>query len=221
GVAVYGPVTQGNRAWYSDSAPKYPHDPARARALLAGLGLSDRNGDSMLEDAAGRPVRFSILTQGGHIRARTAAMLQEQLRKSGIAVDIVELDPPSLFSRFGAGDYDSICYGFQTSAFDPALNLDFWLSSGSSHVWNPEQAVPATSWERAIDELMQKQVAAPTLSERQRLFADVQRIFGENLPEIYLVAPKVTIAMSHRVGGAVPVLLDPKILWQPDTLYVR
>ena len=39
--------------------------PARAKALLAGLGLTDRNGDGMLEDAAGQPVRFSILTQGG------------------------------------------------------------------------------------------------------------------------------------------------------------
>ncbi len=221
GVPVYGPVTPGNRTWYSDSAPKYPHDPARARALLAGLGLTARAGDGMLADASGRPARFSILTQGGHIRARTAAMVQEQLRKIGIAVDLVELDPPSLFARFGSGDYDSICYGFQASAFDPALNLDLWLSSGSSHVWNPQQAAPSTPWERAIDDLMQKQAAAPTLAERQRLFAEVQRIFGENLPEINLVAPKVTIAMSRRVGGAVPVLLDPKILWQADTLYVK
>jgi peptide/nickel transport system substrate-binding protein len=220
-VPVYGPVTPGNRVWYSDNAPKYPHDPARAAALLAGLGLTDRNGDGALEDSAGRPVRFSILTQGNHIRGRTAAMVQEQLRKAGIAVDLVELDPPSLFGRFGSGDYDAICYGLQTSAFDPALNLDFWLSSGSTHVWNPEQKTPATPWERAIDDLMQKQAAAPALAERQRLFAEVQRLFGENLPAIYLVAPKVTIAMSRRVGGAVPVLLDPKILWQADSLYAK
>jgi peptide/nickel transport system substrate-binding protein len=220
-VPVYGAVTPGNRVWYSDAAPKYPHDPARARTLLARLGLADRNGDGMLEDGAGAPVRFSMLTQGSHIRGRTAAVLQEQLRKAGIAVDLVELDPPSLFARFGSGDYDSICYGFQSSAFDPALNLDFWLSSGSNHVWNPEQPSPATPWERAIDDLMQKQAAAPSLAERQRLFAEVQRIYGENLPEIAIIAPKVTIAMSRRVGGAVPVLLDPKILWQPDTLYVK
>ena len=46
---------------------------------------------------------------------------------------------------------------------DPAMNLDFWLSSGSVHVWNPERAAPATPWERRIDELMQQQIAAPTL----------------------------------------------------------
>ena len=67
---------------------------------------------------------------------------------------------------------------------------------------------------------MQRQIAAPTLAERQRLFAEVQKVFGENLPAIYFVAPKITVAMSRRVGGAEPVLLDPKILWSADTLYV-
>jgi peptide/nickel transport system substrate-binding protein len=220
-VPVYGPVTPGNRLWYSDSAPKYPHDPARAKTLLAGLGLTDRNGDGMLEDAASQPVRFVTLTQASHIRGRTATVVQEQLRKVGITMDVVELDPASLFGRFASGDWDSICYGFQASALDPAMNLDFWLSSGDNHVWNANQATPATPWERQIDDLMQKQAAAPALAERQRLFAEAQRIFGENVPGIYFVAPKITIAMSRRVGGAVPVTLDPKVLWYADVLYVR
>lgn len=220
-VPIYGPVTPGNRTWYSDAAPKYPHDTARAKALLAGIGLADRDGDGMLEDAAGRPVRFSILAQGGHSRERVATMIQDQLKQVGIAVDVVPLDPPAEMSRFFKGDYETMYHGFTTSALDPSVNLDFWLSSGSTHVWNPEQPAPGTPWERQIDDLMQKQAAAGTLAERQRLFADAQKIFGENVPAIYFIAPKVTIAMSRRVGGAAPGLLDPKILWQADTLYAR
>jgi peptide/nickel transport system substrate-binding protein len=215
-VPIYGPVTPGNRTWYSDSAPKYPHDPVRAKALLAGIGLADRNGDGMLDDASGKPVQFSIITQAGNIRERVAAMLQEQLRQAGIKVDIVGLDPSSLFGRFGQGDYESIYYGFQASSYDPAMNLDFWLSGGSAHVWNAGAPAP---WEKTIDDLMQRQAAAPTLAERQRLFAEAQKVFGENLPAIYFVAPKVSVAMSRHVGGAVPVLLDPKILWNAATLY--
>ena len=215
-VPVYGPVTAGNRTWFSATAPTYPHDLARAKALLAGIGLTDRNADGMLEDAAGRPARFSILTQRGSIREKVATMLQEQLRLAGIAVDIAALDPPSLFARFGKGDYESIYHGFQASSFDPALNMDFWLSGGSAHVWNTGAPAP---WEKTIDELMQRQAAAATLTERQRLFAEVQKIFGENLPEICFLAPKVSVATSTRVGGALPVLLDPKILWNPATLY--
>jgi peptide/nickel transport system substrate-binding protein len=219
-VPVYSFVTPGNRLWYSDAAPKYPYDIARAKALLAGLGLTDRGGDGMLHDAAGRPVRFSILTQGSNMRERFATLVQEQLKQVGIAVDVVPVDPPSLFARFNKGDYETIYFGF-ASAFDPALNLDFWLSSGSEHVWNPEQSSPGTPWERAIDDLMQKQAAAPTLAERQKLFAEVQRIFGENIPAIAFVAPNVPVALSRRVGGAVPVVVEPKIVWQSDTLYAR
>jgi peptide/nickel transport system substrate-binding protein len=216
-VPVYGPVTPGNRTWYSDAAPKYPHDLARARALLAAAGLTDRNGDGMLEDAAGRPAGFSIITQAGNIRERTATLIQEQLRQAGLKIDVVGLDPRSIFGRFGQGDYESIYFGFQASSFDPAMNLDFWLSGGSGHVWNAGAPAP---WEKAIDEVMQRQTAAPSLAARQRLFAEAQKIFGEQLPEICFVAPKVSVAMSRRVGGAVPVLLEPKILWNPATLYV-
>jgi peptide/nickel transport system substrate-binding protein len=215
-IPVYGPVTPGNRTWYSDGAPKYPHDGAKAKALFAGLGLTDRNGDGMLDDAAGQPARFSVLTQGGTIRERTATVIQEQLRLAGITVDVVPLDPPSMGARFGKGDYEAIYWGFQASAFDPAMNLDFWLSGGSGHVWNFKAPAP---WERTIDDLMQKQAAATSLAERQRLFAEAQKVFGENLPAIYFATPKVSVAMSRRVGGAVPVLLDPKILWNPATLY--
>ena len=58
---------------------------------------------------------------------------------------------------------------------DPANNLDFWLSSGSSHVWHPNQPSPATPWEKTIDDLMRRQTTAPTLRGAPALFADVQQ----------------------------------------------
>jgi peptide/nickel transport system substrate-binding protein len=216
-VPIYGPVTPGNRTWYSDAAPKYPHDPAKAKALLSGLGLIDRNGDGMLEDAAGQPAQFSILAQKGNIRENVATVIQEQLRLAGIRADVVGLDSPAMFGRFGAGQYESIYHGFQASSLDPAMNMDFWMSRGSFHVWN---FGPPAPWEQRIDDLMQKQVAATSLPERQQLFAEVQKVLGENVPVICFVAPKVWVAMTSRVGGATPVLLDPKILWNPETLYV-
>ena len=72
-------------------------------------------------------------------------MIQEQLRQAGIQVDVVGLDPNSISAASAQGDYESIYYGFQASSFDPAINLDFWLSGGSAHVWNqgPAGAVGA------------------------------------------------------------------------------
>jgi peptide/nickel transport system substrate-binding protein len=217
---TYGVVSPGNRTWYAPDAVPPCHDVARAKALLAGLGLVDRNTDGMLEDPAGARVRFSIVTQGGHIRQRVVTAVQEQLRQLGISVDVVALDPPSIFERAGSGDYDAMYFGFQASSLDPANNMDFWLSSGSFHLWNPSQAKPATTWEARIDELMQHQVAASSPDERKRLFAEVQRVIGEHAPAFALVAPKVSVAMNRRVAGALPVTLVPEILWNAETIYV-
>lgn len=220
-VPVFGPVTPRNATWYAADAPVHPHDPARARQLLAAAGLTDRNGDGLLEDAAGAPARFSVLVQQGMtIRERTAAILQEQLRRVGITVDVVGLDLGAIVKRWQAGEYDSILHGMQASATDPAMNLDFWLSSGNSHLWHPGQSAPATDWERRIDELMRRQASTTDLPERQRLFAEVQQIFGEHLPALYFVAPKVTLAMSPRVANASPAPQIPQVLWSADTLAV-
>jgi peptide/nickel transport system substrate-binding protein len=221
GAPVFGPVTPSNSTWYAPSTPRQPYDPARARQLLAAAGLSDKDGDGVLEDANRKPVRFSVLLQGGHtIRERSVAFLQDQYKKLGIGVDAVGLDPPAMIGRWQKGDYDSIYHGFQLSATDPAMTPDFWFSSGSTHFWNPNQKSPATDWEARIDELMKQQIAAPDLAERKRLFAEVQQIFAEHLPAIYFVAPRITTAMSPRVANATPSLLIPHLLWSADTLAV-
>jgi peptide/nickel transport system substrate-binding protein len=217
-VPLYGPITPGNRRWYSADAPSCATNRERARSLLAAAGLTDRNGDGMLEDAAGATVRFSVLTQAGHIRERVASIVQEQLRQLGIGVDIVPLDPGGLFQRWQAGDYEAIYFGLQASSTDPALNPEFWLSSGPYHFWNPGQAKPATPWERRVDELMFEQMTAADVASRQRAFAEVQRILGEELPLIYFVAARVTLATSPRVVNANPAPQIPQLLWSADNL---
>jgi peptide/nickel transport system substrate-binding protein len=217
-VPIYGGITPGNKRWYSPPAAACAADQAKARQLLASAGLTDRNRDGLLEDARGGPVRFTVLTQGGHLRERVASVLQHQLRQLGITVDIVPLDVRGMFSRWQQGDYDAIYFGLQASSTDPALNPDFWLSSGAMHFWNPRQKTPATPWEARVDALMRQQATSQDLPARQQLFADVQRILGEELPMIYFVAPKVTLATTPKVAGAAPALQIPQLLWAADSL---
>jgi peptide/nickel transport system substrate-binding protein len=217
-VPIFGPITPANTTWYADVRPACEHDPQRAAELFRSAGLSDRNGDGLLDDAAGTTARFSILTQADNVRARVGAVIQEQLRQAGITVDLVLLDQGAMFKRYAEGQYDSIYFGIQASATDPALNPGFWLSSGNFHFWNPGQKSPATEWERRIDTLMHQQGTMPDLAERKRLFTEVQRILADELPAIYLVTPKVTLAVSTRVANPQPAPQLPQLLWSADTL---
>jgi peptide/nickel transport system substrate-binding protein len=220
-VPVYGPVTPGNPRWYWAEAPAYPFDPARARRLLAGLGLADSDGDGVLDDGRGRTVRLTVLTQKGHtVRERTMALVREDLRRVGVAVDVVPLEFGTLVGLITRGEYEAAYLGVRASDTDPASHLDFWMSSGALHFWNPGQRQPATAWERRIDQLMLQHVAADRLEERQRLFRDVQRIFAEQVPALYFVAPRVIIATAARVGNVRPVSVVPQVLWNVDELTV-
>ena len=218
---VYGPVTSGYGPWYVKDLPHTEHDIAKARALLDSIGLKDRNHDGTLEDASGRPARIAILTRKGNtVLERTLAILQEQLGAVGLGIDVVAMERDPMLKQFFAGDYDAMFYGAPVLSLDPANNSDLWLSSGAFHFWNPGQTTPVTSWERSIDDLMRAQATTMDLAKRVSLFAEVQRIFAEHEPMIYFAAPKVTLAMSARVTGAVPVVMKPQILWKPETLGV-
>lgn len=220
--AIYNPVTRGHAQWFAPDLPHPAHDIARAKALLESVGLKDRNNDGVLDDAAGKPAHLSVITRKGNtVLERTMANVQEQLRAIGLTLDIVALERDALLAQFGKGEYDTIYYGAPISATDPTVNADFWLSSGFFHFWNPQQEKPSTSWEQEIDRLMQTVSATTDMNLRVQTFRNVQEIFDAHEPMVFFAAPKVTIAMSARVTGASPAVLQPQVLWKPETLAVK
>jgi peptide/nickel transport system substrate-binding protein len=147
-------------------------------------------------------------------------MVQEQLRQAGITVDLTSLDTSGLVQRWSRGDYDAMYYGVQASSTDPGLGPQFWLSSGNFHFWNPRQPSPSSEWEKRIDDLFTEHVRAAKLSDRQRLIGEAERVLADELPAIYFVAPRVTLAVSGRVVNAQPAPQIPQLLWSADTLAV-
>jgi peptide/nickel transport system substrate-binding protein len=217
---IGGPVTPASAAWFMPELPA-AFDLKLARATLAELGLQDRNGDGVLDDDRGRAARFTVLVPGGQETiGRGASYLRDELKKVGIAIDISTLDPALLERRRQKGDYEAIYNRVTTHDDDPAMNLDFWLSSGSRHLWNTHQLKPATEWEARMDQLMLKQASTFDRVERVQLFADVQRTLAEHVPAIYFGAPYVYVATSMRTLNARPSRQHPALLWSAETLAV-
>jgi peptide/nickel transport system substrate-binding protein len=220
-VPVWGPVTPGNRRWFDANILRYPYDPAMARQLLASIGLSDRNGNGVVEDAAGTEARFTLITQQGlGYYERGTNFIREQAAAVGVAFDVAPLDANTMIGRMLTCDYDAIYMRLLATDLDPAGNPDFWLSSGTAHVWDLAQRTPETEWEKRIDTLMIEQAAELDPARRKQLFDDVQRIFAEQLPMLHFAAPRMYTAHSRRLIGVQPSVMRPPILWSADTLAV-
>jgi peptide/nickel transport system substrate-binding protein len=222
GVPIWGPITPGNQKWFSPNVQRYGYSSERAKELLAGLGLVNRDEDEWLEDPRGTEARFSVLVYRGNTSLeRGSAILRDELKKIGIRVDVVLLEQGALVQRLTKGDFESIFFVITTTNLDPAINSDFWLSSGSAHVWNIGQEKPATDWEKQIDDLMVTVMSSVDQAERKRAFDDIQKTFAENLPVLYFVAPRLYMGVSARVGGLTPSILRPQLLWNAERMTVK
>ncbi len=222
GVPVYGPETEANKQWYSPDLPRPPHDPSAARRLLAAIGLTDRNGDGLLEDQRNQPARFTLITQKARPELeRAGVVIRDQLKNVGLTVDLVTADANAVIQAFLSGNFEAVYFSVVKTSLDPALNPDFWFSSGSAHVWNMPQETPATDWERQIDELMLRQGSTSDLAERKRLYNQVQKIFAEHAPMLYFVAPRIYVAASSRLVNLTPAVSRPQLLWAAETVAVK
>ena len=83
-------------------------------------------------------MHFTLLTQKGNTSLeRGASVIRESLAHVGVRVDVVGLEVGALIQYMMSGNYEAAYFRLLTTDTDPALNSDFWLSSGSAHVWNP------------------------------------------------------------------------------------
>src|SRR6266853_1775065 len=90
-----GPVSTANKFWFNSRLKAESYRPDAAMQRLQADGFHLQNGT--LFDKGGNPVEFSIVTNAGSKpRERMAVMIQEDLGKLGIKVNVVTLDFPSL-----------------------------------------------------------------------------------------------------------------------------
>ena len=165
---------------------------------------------------------FSIVTNAGNkYRERMAMMIQEDVRKIGIKVNVVTLDFPSLIERMAQTfDYEVALLGLTNVDLDPNEQMNVWLSSAENHQWNPQQKAPETAWEAEIDRLMRAQAASADPKKRKDAFDRVQEIVAEQAPFIYLVNRNALSAISAAVHGASPVILSPQTFWNAERLTI-
>ena len=196
GQEATGPYKPGTWA-YNPNVRKYPHDPARAKALLAEAGWKEKEG-VLVKD--GKPFEFTVLTNAGNeARAKTAAILQQNLAEVGIRMKIRTVEWAAFINEFiDKRKFDAVILGWNITP-DPD-QFDIWHSSKTgpkelNHVGfaNPE-----------VDRLLDEGRGTFDLEKRKKAYFRIQEILAEEQPYVFLFVPEALPVVRNRFRGIVP-----------------
>ena len=222
---LYGFVPAGNKAWLDPNLPKKEYDLEKARALLkeAGFEQRDNGGKAELYDPAGSRVEFTLVVPiENEPRKRMAAVIQEDLAKLGIAMQVAPIDLQGVTARWSdTFDYDAILMGTSQTGTEPDGFATFLKSSGTVHQWHPKQKTPATEWEAKIDQLFTGLSEEPSREARHKMFNEIQGIIADETPVISIVSRHTISAANDRVGNFAPASFLPYSMWNAERLFVR
>ncbi|HEY4491487.1 MAG TPA: ABC transporter substrate-binding protein, partial [Acidobacteriota bacterium] len=224
GVPAYGLESSANKIWYNDRIRKYRYDPQQALQLLRDAGFIQKvetSGKQALYDKSGNLVRFSLYTNAGNtIRNSQCNLIASDLAKLGITVDYSPVQFNALVDKVTASfDYDAVLLALSHDDIDPSGGMNILLSSGSLHFWWPLQELPQTAWEKRIDELMMQQLVTFDLTQRKKLYDEVQEIIAEQQPIIFTVTQYVYVSARKGIGNLQPTIARHRTLWNADELF--
>lgn len=187
----------------------YDYNPEKAKELLLSAGFQYSEEGELL-DAAGNPVRFTLVTNSGNtIREGIGAQIKRDLANIGIQVDFQPLAFNVLVDKLTDSlDWESLVLGL-TGGLEPNGGANVWLLDGALHAFNqqavagqePLQGWQAADWETEIANLYIKAAQEIDEPERQRLYLITQQLTQEYLPFIYLVNTLSMGAVRNKIDG--------------------
>lgn len=217
---IASPVSPGNHLWYSGDVLPRPASALEARRLLQAAGFS-WNAEGRLLDPRKSEVEFSIVTSSANEEwVGIGAILQADLAPLGIKVGVTPVEYRGLLDRvLRSYDYEAAILALGPSDVDPVSEMNVWLSSGRTNLWNLSSGAPNTAWEAEVDRLMRQQLVELDPGRRKQRYAHLQRTLAEHLPMIFLVSPHLLAAAKSGLRNFRPAILSRDSLWNIEELY--
>jgi peptide/nickel transport system substrate-binding protein len=185
------------------SLRQLPYDTLGAARLLDSLGW--RRGKDGIRRQGGHPLAIAIaVPTSSRIRMRYAVLIQEQLRRVGIASTVDAIEFSAFLQRVANHQFDAYLNTWNVDP-GPGAVKETWTTSGIATGLNY-----GSYSNRAFDALVDSGLAtADTLRVRDD-FRRAFQVINDDAPAVWLYEPGLVAAMSARIHTGP---LSPKQWW--------
>jgi peptide/nickel transport system substrate-binding protein len=206
--AIVQAIRRGYGTFGNSTVPPFfwQHDPEAgadltfdldgARALLAEAGWEDRNGDGILQDAQGRPFRFSLVTnQGNRERQEITQIVQSQLRRVGVDAQPQIMEWGTLLGRINdpvARNFDAVLIGWVTEFKIKDNNLFHCERRNEPFQW-------VSHCNRRLDALLDTLPLIVDRDEARPLWSEYQQLLAEDQPYTILFFQRRVEGVHNRL----------------------
>jgi peptide/nickel transport system substrate-binding protein len=174
------------------------YDEAKGVGLLEAAGFADRNGDGVLEDAAGQPFEFELVYfQGNEDTGRMVLFLKDMLARAGILLQPKPTEWSVMIDLLKKRDFEAITLGW-TSGLETDLYQMFHSSQieggGNNfiHYRNPE-----------LDRLIVEARATVDEAKRMPLWQAAETELYQDQPYTFLMRRKSLVFIDRRIRNIV------------------
>ena len=181
------------RTWYDRGLKKYPYDPARARSLLEEAGWRMGPGNVRVREGQRFSFTCAVIT-GDRARRPEAEIAQQDLAQVGIEMRIIERPVATILAQLPRGELDASLFNwtYNSGALEPDPGTT--LKSGGVRNFagynNPR-----------MDDLLNQGLREVDVKKRQKIYNEVQRIFVEDVPVLYIMYWDWFNVFSKRIKG--------------------
>lgn len=161
----------------------FSYDPAKARELLARVGVSN--------------LELTLTYEDAHLTTRHAEMLQAQLREVGVTLQLQRMDTPAHVELRDAGRHDLASQGHGNSAYVPVLSYTTTLRSDSGAPYARVNGYANLK----IDDLIARALVEVDRQRQVQLLNEIHREFIADPPWLAPFTRTLIYAHSSRVMG--------------------
>lgn len=173
---------------YDGNVQRYPYDPARARKILDEAGYKAKDGVRF---------RLTMKTSVDETTRLMAAVLQQQLREVGIALDIRTFEFATFFSDITKGAYQMYSMRWIGGNQDPDI-FEYVFDSAS---FPPKRANRTFYSNSRVDALIREGRTTLDQQKRKLIYAEVQQIIAADVPYINLWYFDNVVVHTNRLRG--------------------